>query len=433
MDSPRRAGADDMTDSIAAKSIYPLAPRPVSVTAPDNAATAALGLICVLSYLLLNPFLATFLLAIVNVYRRIPAAVFLVSASVCFTLFFFFRDYGVLWYFNSSDDVVNYVSLYHDLLDATLPELVDKFITAPNGNELLWELPWWGLANIFEASESTFIFLHYLLIFVAVFLALYTLSSRHFLAMVVVYLFLMPISIDSISHIWRQQLAFSMYLAGVGLSQVRGYKAGRWLIYLSPFVHLSLIFFVAGYLGFRFIRWGGGFKSKFKFTIVLALVMTVVPFLSSIAVRFLDAIGLERIMSFFEAFGSDVTRVYMILGLYMVPLLAAFYLLKNDDTNDLFMFLCIAVFSIVAAIPAANGIYDRLLMFVLPLLGIFFFRTLLRNFSHRWEAPFLLFAFVTGLIRLYLPTRDSSGPMYFLALGHAFDPLMGILKMLVVL
>ena len=395
--------------------------------------TAALSIICVLLYLLVNPFLATFLVAIIGVYRRVPASVFILSASISFTLFFYFRDYGVRWYYNSSDDVVNYVALYQELLDTTLADLVRNFIEAPNGNELLWELPWWVLMNVFDASEFTFIFVHYFVIFSSVFLALYLLSKRHFLSLVVVYLFLMPISIDSISHIWRQQLAFSMFVAGVGLYHVRGYKVGRWFIALSPLMHLSLLFFVAGYLTFRVIRWSGGFNNKLKFSIVLMLIMIIVPMLSSIAVRYLDAIGLDRIMSYFEAFGADPKRVYILLGVFMLPMLACFYLLRSDDTNNLIMILCFSVFSLAAAIPAANGIYDRLLMFVLPLLAIYFYRALMRNFSPRWEAPFLVASVVEGLVRMYLPTQDNSGPMYFLAFGHAFDPFMGFLKMLVVL
>jgi hypothetical protein len=58
---------------------------------------------------------------------------------------------------------------------------------------------------------------------------------------------------------------------------------------------------------------------------------------------------------------------------------------------------------------------------------------MLSNFSSRWQVPFLVVAFVSGAIRLYLPTLDQSGPMFFLAYGHALDPLMGVLKMFVVL
>jgi hypothetical protein len=421
-----------MIDLVAAKPGY-LQRGGAAERADEGTSAIAIGLICILLFLLINPFLAVFVLAIIGVYRRIPGTVFIVSASIAFTIFFYFRDYGVVWYFNSTDDVPNYVGLYHDLLDSTPSDLIANFLDAPNGNELLWVLPWWALANVFDASDFTFIFVHYLVIFFAVFLALRTFSEKYLVALVLVYFFVMPISIDSIAHIWRQQLAFSMFLAGIGLYLVRRIRAGKWLIYLSPLMHLSLTFFVLGFLVFKLIKWNNGFDNKLKVLIVLLVILAFVPILSSSAVVYLDAIGLERVMSYLEAYVTDVRRVYLILGLYAVPMLAAFFLLKNDDPNNLIMVLCFSVFSIVMALPAASGIYERLLMFVLPLLGIYFFRCLNLNFSERWQLPFLVFAFVFGAIRLYLPTREQSGPMFFLAYGQAFDPLMGVLKMLAVL
>jgi hypothetical protein len=397
----------------------------------DISANLATNLACLALFLLVNPFLAVFILASISVVRPVSTWIFITSASVAFSLIFYFRDFGIDWYFNSSDDVTNYTYIYGALRDLTFGDLISNFISAPNGNELLWQVPWWSVTNIFGASEETFIYLHYLLIFVCVFLALFTFSKRHLIALVVVYLFLTPISIDSIAHIWRQQLAFSMFLAGVGLSMVRGVRSGRWLIYLSPLMHVSLVFFLVGYFAFQAIRKSKLFNDKLKFSLVLAALMIVVPVLSARVVNYLDLIGLARIMSFFEGHGADVFRVYTILGLYMTSMLASFYLLKHDAANNLFVVLCFSVFSIVVALPESNGIYDRLLMFVLPLLGIYFFRSLLANFSVRWQIPFLTFSFIVGAIRLYVPTLDQSGPMYFLAYGHALDPAMGILRMLV--
>jgi hypothetical protein len=94
------------------------------------------------------------------------------------------------------------------------------------------------------------------------------------------------------------------------------------------------------------------------------------------------------------------------------------------------MILCFAVFSIVMALPAANGIYERLLMFCLPFLSFFLFRCFLINASARWTPLFLIFAFATGMYRMYLPTLEGSGTMTFLAYGHALDPSMGLIKLL---
>jgi hypothetical protein len=153
--------------------------------------------------------------------------------------------------------------------------------------------------------------------------------------------------------------------------------------------------------------------------------------LSSLAVAYLDSIGLARIMSYFEGTDANVLRVYLLVGLYVIPMLAAFYLLKNDDTNNLLMVLSFSVFAIVVGLPASNGIYDRLLMSALPFLGLYFYRCFFLNFSSRWHLPLLLAIFYTGAKRLYGPTLEQSGPMFFLAYGHALDPLMGVLKMLV--
>jgi hypothetical protein len=390
-----------------------------------------LGLVCILLFLAVNPFLAIFILSVVAVFRRIPPAVFIATASISFALFFFSRAYGIEWYLGSTDDVPDYIATYQETYGLGFKGILEFFMDLPNGRELLWILPVWALSNLFDASDYTFVFLHYLAIFSLVFLALATFSKRYLVPLAFVYFFLTPISIDAVSHIWRQQLAFTAVLAGIGLYTVRGMRIGKWLIYLSPLIHLSSIFFVMGFLTFRLIRRAKGFDNKLKFSIALILLLAVVPVLSSAAVAYLDSLGLARIKSYFEGTDADVVRVYLLVGLYVVPMLAAFYFLKNDDTNNLLMILSISVFAIVVGLPASNGIYDRLLMSALPFLGIYFYRCFFINFSSRWHLPVLFVVFYTGSMRLYGPTREQSGPMFFLAYGHALDPLMGVLKMLV--
>jgi EpsG family len=408
-----------------------------AVRLPRNADSAAsgdkvmLGLVCILLFLAINPFLALFLLSIVAVFRRIPMGVFIVSASIAFTLFFFSRDYGIEWYLGSTDDVPDYIAIYHETYGLSFTSLIDYFFESPNGHELLWSMPVWALSNLFDVSDNTFVFLHYLAIFTAVFLALSTFSKRYLVPLVLVYFFLTPISIDAISHIWRQQMAFSVILAGIGLYTVRRKRIGQWFIFLSPLVHISSLFFVMGFVTFKIIRANRGFDNKLKFSIALIVLLTAVPLFSSLAVSYLDALGLARIMSYFEGNEPDVLRVYLLVGLYVVPMLASFYLLENDDTNHLLMILSISVFTIVVGLPASNGIYDRLLMSAIPFLGLYFYRCYFLNFSSKWHLPLLLLVFYTGAMRLYNPTLEQSGPMFFVAYGHAFDPFMGVVKLLV--
>jgi hypothetical protein len=387
------------------------------------------GLACVLLFALLNPFVALFILAVISVYRPLPTVVFILSASLAFTLFFYSREFGVEFYLGSTDDIPQYIAMYEANYGITFTDVLARFLEVPNGGEPLWHLPWWALLNNLNASDDTFVFLHYLVVFLASFTALATLSRRYLAPFALVYFLLTPIALDAVTHIWRQQLAFCIFLSGIGLYVIRGVRAGRWLLFLAPLMHVSVIFFLLGYLTFVIVRRVVGFDRKLLVSILIAGVLTVVPVLSSMMVFFLDSLGIGKIMAFFEGYGADPLRVYLLMGVYAVPLLVSYYLLRNDAANHLFMVLCFLVFSIVLALPGANGIYDRLLMFVLPLLGFYFFRCLMLNFSAAWHVPALIVVFMTGMMRLYMPTREDAGIMRFLAHGHAFDPFMGIAKM----
>jgi hypothetical protein len=396
----------------------------------DPGSAVVLTLACVLLFLLLNPFLALFVLAVVGFFRPVPVIPVLVFGSLSFALFFYFREYGVEWYLNSSDDVPTYITLYESGYVSSFSDLFVNFASAPNGNEFLWYLPWWLLIRVFDASDDTFVFLHYLTIFACLFIAFATLSKRHFVAFALVYFFLTPVSLDGAAHIWRQQLALSMFVTGAGLYLVRGRSIGKWLMWATPLVHFAFLFFTIILFVFLLMRRYRTFDNKLKLTLILLAAMAVMPLLARQAVFFLDSIGLARIMSYFEGYDTDVTRVYLLMTLYTVPMLAAFYLLRNDPLNQLFMLLSFTIFSIALAMPGANTIYERLLMSILPLWGLFLFRCMLENFSFRWYLPFIVVVFVTGAMRIHAPLADGEGVATVLAYGHAFDPFMGAVKML---
>jgi hypothetical protein len=390
------------------------------------------SLLCALLFLVVNPFLALFLIAVTSFFIRVPLLPFLCSAAPAFAVFFFRREYGMDWYPGvSGDDVPSYIGLYEGNYGYTFADLWGRFIAAPNGNEILWHAPWWFLQNTFSVSNESFVFLHYLANFVALILTLRLLSRRYWIVFMVVYFFLTPLTVDGIAHIWRQQLAFSLFVSGVALKYERGSRAGGWLIHISPFMHVSMVFFLVTFWTFLLLRRFGAFDRKLWFVLLLAMLMMIVPALASLAVTSLDSLGVARIMSFFESDGGSVLRIYLLLLVYAVPMLAAFFWLRTDDIDRLFMMLCFAVFSIVLALPGANGIYDRLLMFSLPLMGLYFYRCLLRNFPARWHVPIFIAIFALGSYRLYLPTRESNGVMAFVADGQGLDPTMGLLRLLV--
>jgi hypothetical protein len=389
------------------------------------------ALLCVVLFLTLNPFLALLLIALVSLNVRVPSAPFIVIASIALAVFFYNREYGIEWYPGlAGDDIPHYRSMYEANYGYTLSGIWQRFIESPNGNEILWNLPWWFAVNELDMGTESFVFLHYFTNLATLFIALRLLSKRYWIAFAVVYFFLTPLTVDVMANIFRQQLAFAMFVSGIALRYRHNSRAGSWLIHVSPFMHMSLVFYVITYWVFLVLRRTNAFDRKLRFVVLLTMMMAIVPALSTIAITFLDSIGISKIMSFFETGEGSTLRVYLVLLGYGVPMLAAFFWLDNDDINRLFLLLNFAVFSIVLALPGANGIYDRLLMFTLPLMGLYFFRLFLRYFPPLWRAPALVAIFALGAYRMYLPTLDHNGAFYFLAWGQGFDPFMGLVRML---
>jgi hypothetical protein len=415
----------------AASQIHQVSPSTVSTYSSYD--PVVVGMISIILFLMVNPFLALFLLSLLAMRCRVPTLSFIIPASISFALFFYSREFGIDWYPGSSDDVPTYIYMYNINQGVSVSELFVRFFDSPSGNEPLWHLTWWVLKNGLDATGNTFVFLHYLVIFLMLFLALYSLSSRYLVPFALVYFFLIPISVDGVAHIWRQQLASFIFLAGAGLYLVRGQKIGKLFIYISPLFHLSGLFFVSTFLLFVWLRKLRVFGSRFKMLFIIALILVICPIVLPVAVKFLDLIGLQRIQTYFLGSGVDQIRVYLVLGVYGSVLLAAFFLLRNDDVNRLFLIMCLSVFGLVLMFPGANGIYDRLLMVTLPLLALFLFRCIMLNFHVIWRIQFITLVFFVGLIRLYAPTVSGYGPGSYLAFGHAFDPFMGLFKMLIIL
>jgi hypothetical protein len=411
---------------------FELSPRALATRYDESLSARLLAvLLCLVLFLIANPFLALLLLALVSLNLRVPAAPFILIASITFAVFFYNREYGIEFYPGlAGDDIPHYRSMYEANYGYTLSALWLRFVDSPNGTEILWNLPWWFALNAFDMGTETFVFMHYLVNFVTLLITFRLLSARYWIAFAVVYFFLTPLTIDVMTNIFRQQLAFAMFVSGIALRYRHNSRAGTWLMHASPFMHMSVVFYVITYWTFLVLRRMNAFDHKLRFVVLLAILMAIVPALSSIAVSFLDAIGISKIMSFFETGGGSQLRIYLVLLAYAVPMLAAFFWLENDDINRLFLLLNFAVFSIVLALPGANGIYDRLLMFTLPLMGLYFFRLFLRYFSPMWRAPALVFIFALGAYRVHLPTLEQNGVGYFLANGQAFDPFMGLIRML---
>src|SRR5262245_16246462 len=148
-------------------SMHGISGRAIAGSVPGGGVVTdvVVGTVCVLLCFFLNPFLVLFVLAAIAVYWRVPESAFFVAVPVAFSLFFYFREYGVDWAFSSSDDVPNYVFLYQQNALIDFFGIIPRYFGEPGTGEPLWHMLWWPLINLFDASDETFIFLHYALIF----------------------------------------------------------------------------------------------------------------------------------------------------------------------------------------------------------------------------------------------------------------------------
>ena len=233
------------------------------------------GLLSFILFLFVNPFLALFLLALISMLHRVPALAFIVPASIAFAVFFYSREYGIDWYPGSTDDIPQYIQLYQFNQGVSLFSLLQNFAFRPSGNEPLWQVIWWTLLNGLGGSDNTFVFLHYLLNFFVLFLALRALSARYFISFALVYLFLIPISVDGLAHIFRQELSSFIFLAGVGIYLNTGRRVGKLFIYLSPLFHLSSLFWVAAFILFESLRKRRLFENRKKISLILLFLLLV--------------------------------------------------------------------------------------------------------------------------------------------------------------
>jgi len=385
------------------------------------------GVLCAVIFLLVNPFLAIFIVALISFTSNIPKWPFIIFAAIGFALFFYNRDYGVTWA-DSSDDVPNYILYFHSDDSLSITDIFTRFFLFPSGTEPLWHMWCWTLINVFHAGDNTFIFTYYLLLFVCLFTCFVLMSEKYFTLFAIVYIFLTPASLDALFHIWRQELALLVYLMGISLYFVKNKKAGLLLVYISPFIHLSFLYFAILFLVYCIFKNKKITSTKGRYMSFLGIVSILVSLFYLTGIAFLGSAGVSAIGDYFSGTGDSMIRMFIVVTINSVLLLSSFFLLKTDSLNSFFLMVFFPILTIMFFFPGSNAIYTRLFIAVLPLLGISFFRSYLMNFSKRLLPILIIFIFLTGSLRIYLALNVSC--TQFLAHGHLFDPAMGILKCL---
>ena len=300
----------------------------------------------------------------------------------------------------------------------------------PGNNEPLWHFPFWVLLNVFNASENTFIFIHYLLIFLLLIGTLITMSPKYFIILLLGYFFLTPVSIDSIFHIWRQQLASTLFLLGSYVYLIKHKKQGLILIYISVFVHLVCLYFLGIFLFFNFLRKRNMIKKNTIFFIYALLISLSFFLLFNVALNFLASLNLDRVLMYGEDSSGFDIRLLIVLSIFIVSVAFMHIRYGNDFFNMLIVFISFVTIINSFLLPFASSIFGRLAYFTIPLIGIYFLRSFLKNLSQKWIPLLVLLIFFSGLMRIIVIINNGRASAQFLSFEHPLDPFMGLVKMI---
>lgn len=398
----------------------------------DNKIELNMGVILImfLLFLLFNPFLSLFIISILSVNFKIPKIPFVVFATISFTLIYFLREYGVSWA-ASSDDVPSYIYLFNSNASLQLSEIFTRFLSFPGGNEPIWHSFFSIFLNVFGINDNTFVFIHYFLIIFLFFIALINISRKYCIVLALAYFFLTPLSLDSVFHIWRQQLAFSVFLIGIAIYLIQEKKSGLYFIFLSPLMHLVTLFFVISFILFNWLKKTKLISSKLGFILFVSL--TCLLYVGSVmsVINLFSMINLDRVTSYFESGGGDyVFRSFIISSFFMAFFFITNTYFYNDNFNKYIILVNTIIAAILFAFPSAFSIFTRLNYFAMPLVSVYLVRWYLFNFSAKWIKVLVFIIFITGMLRIIPSIAEKSASVQFLAYGHPLDPFMGFLKML---
>jgi len=371
-----------------------------------------------------------FLLSLIFLFVRINGKFNLLLLSFAIALLFYKREYGVMLGVNGTDDVIAYMRIYEESLTLSLSDIFVRFVKVPSPHEPLWNLIPWILGHVFFVSTKSFVFIYYFLSILLLFWAIKSYAKDDYLIIVLLMFLFTPDSIYSIFHTWRQQMAFIVYL--MGLISIRNGNTvnGFLLIFLTPFFHLSAMYFVfVGVSAFIFLDKTAEVKyDKFR-TLLYAIVFSIFIFLfSRIFYGLLEFSGIDKMNSILSTdsvmnTSAAVTSLYKYaLFLILIPFL---FVIGKWET---FLSLIIMSSILYAFIfPTQYGIYQRLQVFAFPLFS-FYIYALMGFVKSKWYLSIvIIMCFVSGMYRVSV---IKDGVVSWMGYGSFFDPFMGIIRLL---
>ena len=389
-----------------------------------------LGLIVVL-YLVFNTFLALFFSIFLNRNSYAFKKINLICFSFSFALLFFSREIGVNFYEYATDDVEVYIEFFKSISATDFSILLNQFFANPSGNEPIY-LAFIKILNIITFQNiSTFIFLHYFILFYLLYVFVSKISVRFAPLLIIFYFFSFPISIYSIAHVWRQQIAILfLYILVLNRDKIKNNFVFYLLLISTVLIHLSNIYFLLIYLFYQFVI---TFLEETPKNLILTslILMIVEKLIFTIFLIILSLFGLDKLLSYADGLSANKDIFFKLLPIYITLTLFVLYMNKKNTKIYILLFFTLSSLLMTIVIPSLNSIYDRFINFTIPLIGVLFIVYFFSNKLIKY-IPILAFViFIIGSLRFFIEYRNNVGVISYIGYKHAFDPFIGVIKLLI--
>lgn len=388
------------------------------------------GLI-ILIYLVFNPFIALFFSIYLNKKIKLINNLNLFFFSFSFAYLFFSREIGVNFYEYATDDVEVYVEFYKSVSATNFSVLFNNFFTNPSGNEPIY-LIFIKLLNFISFQNiSVFIFLHYFILFYLLYFLVKKISVRYAPLLILFYFFTFPISLYSIAHVWRQQIAiFLFFILVMYRNNIKNKYIFHILLFSTVFIHLSNIYFFLIYIFYHFsIKF---LKETPKNVIIISLIlMTIEKIIFTLFLILLSLLGLDKLLTYTDGLSANKDVFFKLLPIYLSLTIMVLFLNKKNVNLFTLTFFTLSALLMPIVIPSLNSIYDRFINFTIPLIGVLFVAYFINNKMYRFIPILSIIIFLIGSLRLFLEYKNNVGIISFIGYKHGFDPFLGIIKLFV--
>ena len=374
--------------------------------------------ICYLSVLILNPFLAIFILSLFSLFIKGYSKSILLMFVFALAIFYSSRNFGVTWA-SGDDDALQYLLNYHSSLKNSLADIFREFYVIGSKVEPLYYSFWWIIGKLFNPEPMTFFFLIYLSQVTLLSIVAYLVSRRYAIIFIFVFYFGITNPNTQILHLWRASFAFLIFLIGIVKYFKGNKKTGRILVYLSFGFHVSILVNICIFEVYNFLKK----RKKYGFVPTVALGAIIVwltsSFFEMVALEIFPNLGHQFTYTINDHLGMARLVVYAVV---LITLVAANYYYKLSAVGQ-FAAFCFSMYLIILLhFGLNNPIMTRLLTIMVPIVGIALFEIVMKQ-------PRVLIVFIISFLYLHTIIQPVSD-MLFQMLPEYRDPFYGVLNIL---